>query len=77
MDYSLEVLRDGSVLGVHDIAGKDHYTFGRMPECDFVLEHPSASRLHAVLQFNGETKVWGQVWVYLQPTLRRDRRRSW
>ena len=29
----------------------------RSPDCDFVLEHPSSSRLHAVLQFNGETKV--------------------
>jgi len=31
---------------------KDAYTFGRMADkVDIVLEHPSASRLHAVVQF--------------------------
>ncbi len=29
-----------------------HYTFGRAPDCDVVLEHPSSSRLHAVLVFH-------------------------
>ncbi|KAI3414516.1 FHA domain-containing protein [Psidium guajava] len=28
--------------------------FGRVDLCDFVLEHPTVSRFHAVLQFNGE-----------------------
>ncbi|KAG1652378.1 hypothetical protein FOA52_007231, partial [Chlamydomonas sp. UWO 241] len=57
VDYGVEVLRQGTVLGAKGVSEKGHYTFGRTPECDFVLEHPSASRLHAVLQFNGETKV--------------------
>ena len=59
VEYTLEVLRGGSLLHAKPVAERDHYTFGRTPDCDVVLEHPSASRLHAVLQYNGETKVWG------------------
>lgn len=45
------------MLGNQDVCEKDHYTFGRTSANDFVLEHPSSSRLHAVLQYNGETKA--------------------
>ena len=38
------------------LTGQPFFTFGRNPAADFVLEHPSASRLHAVLQFNGDTR---------------------
>ncbi|KAF5836383.1 SMAD/FHA domain-containing protein [Dunaliella salina] len=55
--YSLEVLKGGAIVEARDVNSKDHYTFGRTPGCDFVLEHPSASRLHAVLQFNGSSKA--------------------
>eukprot|EP00967_Tisochrysis_lutea_P088021 scaffold124660_cov21-Tisochrysis_lutea.AAC.1 len=46
--YRLEVLKGGAIVEAQDVSCKDHYTFGRTPGCDFVLEHPSASRLHAV-----------------------------
>ena len=40
---------------------KDHYTFGRMVgSVDVVLEHPTASRLHAVVQFNKD----GSFYLY-------------
>jgi len=55
--YRLEVLKGGAIVEAQDVSCKDHYTFGRTPGCDFVLEHPSASRLHAVLQFNGSSKA--------------------
>ena len=54
--YTLEVLKGGVVLEARGVAAKGHYTFGRHPGADFVLEHPTASRLHAVLQYNGETR---------------------
>lgn len=59
--YSLEILKTGESLGVKQIAAKDHYTFGRSPTADFTLEHPTSSRLHAVLQYNGSTK---EAFVY-------------
>ena len=46
-------MKGGQITEARPTAEKDHYTFGRSPACDFLLEHPSASRLHAVLQFRG------------------------
>jgi pSer/pThr/pTyr-binding forkhead associated (FHA) protein len=35
---------------------RSYVTFGRHPLCDVVIEHPSSSRLHCVLQFKKNTK---------------------
>jgi hypothetical protein len=48
VEYALEVLKGGVIIEKHSIVEKDHYIFGRNPAAEFVLEHPSASRLHAV-----------------------------
>lgn len=50
--YTLETMKNGTVFEQSDINSKDHYTFGRNDTNDFRLEHPSISRLHAVLQFS-------------------------
>ncbi len=49
----MEVMKNGQIIETRDLSGKSHYTFGRSPGCDFLLEHPSASRLHAMVQFRG------------------------
>nr|XP_026694178.1 LOW QUALITY PROTEIN: kanadaptin [Ciona intestinalis] len=49
--YSLEVLKTGAIINNSELKGKEYFVFGRLPECDFMLEHPSISRHHAVLQF--------------------------
>ncbi|KVI02613.1 Forkhead-associated (FHA) domain-containing protein [Cynara cardunculus var. scolymus] len=51
-NYFLEVLKDGSIIDQFDVHEKGAYMFGRVDLCDFVLEHPTISRFHAVLQFN-------------------------
>ncbi|KAI3813281.1 hypothetical protein L1987_18001 [Smallanthus sonchifolius] len=51
-NYFLEVLKDGSVIDQFDVHEKGAYMFGRVDLCDFILEHPTISRFHAVLQFN-------------------------
>ena len=61
--FSLEVLKAGTLAGSHSLEGQPFCTFGRHPGCDVVLDHPSSSRLHAVLQFKasaggGEAFVW-------------------
>ena len=45
-------MKNGAVVEQRDVNSKGHYTFGRMETSDFKLEHPSISRLHAVLQFS-------------------------
>lgn len=50
---SLDVLKTGTILGTVDLPQKSFLTLGRNKEADVIAEHPSTSRLHAVLQFQG------------------------
>ncbi|XP_059293826.1 uncharacterized protein LOC132046982 [Lycium ferocissimum] len=59
-EFYLEVLKDGSIIDKFDVHKKGAYMFGRVDLCDFVLEHPTISRFHAVLQFKGN----GDAYVY-------------
>jgi pSer/pThr/pTyr-binding forkhead associated (FHA) protein len=52
----MEVMKNGQIIEKREVAEKAHYTFGRSPGCDFLLEHPSASRLHAVVQYRAADK---------------------
>ncbi|BBN15508.1 hypothetical protein MPTK1_6g20140 [Marchantia polymorpha subsp. ruderalis] len=58
--FSLEVLKEGISLGIVDVSEKAAYMFGRSDRCDFVLEHPTVSRYHAVLQYNAK----GQAFIF-------------
>lgn len=46
VDYRMEVLKNGQQVEERPVGddGRGHATFGRTPNADFVLEHPSASR---------------------------------
>ncbi|PPS19060.1 hypothetical protein GOBAR_AA01519 [Gossypium barbadense] len=46
--FFLEVLKDGCILDRFKVFEKGAYMFGRIDLCDFVLEHPTISRFHAV-----------------------------
>lgn len=46
---SLQVEKAGQVLETLPVGEHAMYTFGRSLTCDFQLEHPSASRMHAAL----------------------------
>ncbi|XP_077237660.1 SMAD/FHA domain-containing protein [Tasmannia lanceolata] len=58
--FSLEVLKDGTIIDQFDVSQKGAYMFGRTDLCDFVLEHPTISRFHSVLQFkrNGDAFLY-------------------
>ncbi|CAL2249893.1 unnamed protein product [Prunus armeniaca] len=58
--FQLEVLKDGAIINQFDVYEKGAYMFGRIDLCDFVLEHPTVSRFHAVLQF----KRSGEAYLY-------------
>lgn len=42
--YSMEVMKGGALLDSLDLGGRGHWTFGRVPTNDLVLDHPSSSR---------------------------------
>ncbi|XP_039029721.1 kanadaptin-like isoform X1 [Hibiscus syriacus] len=58
--FFLEVLKDGCIVDQFEVYEKGAYMFGRVDLCDFVLEHPTISRFHAVLQFrsSGEAHLY-------------------
>ncbi|XP_038892995.1 kanadaptin [Benincasa hispida] len=58
--FYLEVLKDGCIIDQFDVYEKGAYMFGRVDLCDFVLEHPTISRFHAVLQFRSN----GNAYLY-------------
>ncbi|XP_062009733.1 uncharacterized protein LOC133726235 [Rosa rugosa] len=58
--FQLEVLKDGAIVDQFNVYEKGAYMFGRVDLCDFVLEHPTISRFHAVLQF----KRSGDAYIY-------------
>ncbi|KAL5808185.1 hypothetical protein ACOSQ3_028876 [Xanthoceras sorbifolium] len=58
--FYLEILKDGSIIEQFDVCKKGAYMFGRVDLCDFVLEHPTISRFHAVIQF----KRSGDAYLY-------------
>ncbi|XP_061390040.1 kanadaptin [Musca vetustissima] len=50
--YSFEVLKSGQIIdGVKNLQTKAFWTFGRLPENDIEMAHPTISRFHAVLQY--------------------------
>ncbi|CAA6672469.1 unnamed protein product [Spirodela intermedia] len=56
--FHFEILKDGSIIGQLDVSEKGAYMFGRVDLCDFVLEHPTISRFHAVLQFRKDSEAF-------------------
>lgn len=49
--YCFEVLKNGIILSTIDLSEKSFTVFGRLGTSDFVLEHPSVSRYHAIVQY--------------------------
>ncbi|XP_062228675.1 uncharacterized protein LOC133926668 [Phragmites australis] len=56
--FFLEVLKDGTIVDKLGVSDKGAYMFGRIDLCDFVLEHLTISRFHAVLQFRNDGKAF-------------------
>ncbi|XP_026462542.1 kanadaptin-like [Ctenocephalides felis] len=54
--FHLEVIKSGVILETKSLNQKAYWTFGRLPDCDYILAHPTISRYHAVLQFHPTTE---------------------
>eukprot|EP00090_Calanus_glacialis_P045206 TRINITY_DN8245_c0_g1_i1.p1 TRINITY_DN8245_c0_g1~~TRINITY_DN8245_c0_g1_i1.p1 ORF type:complete len:740 (-),score=270.81 TRINITY_DN8245_c0_g1_i1:59-2278(-) len=63
--YSLEIMKNGTIVDTFKLENKSFYTIGRLPVCDVPFEHPSLSRYHAVLQFKTNPSPEKPVGFYL------------
>ncbi|KAL6061528.1 Kanadaptin [Balamuthia mandrillaris] len=59
-DYQLEVVKGGAIIETIDVSEKDYWLIGRQPGCNLLMQHPSLSRQHAVLQHRQD----GSVFLY-------------
>ncbi|KAJ1411992.1 hypothetical protein B484DRAFT_402465, partial [Ochromonadaceae sp. CCMP2298] len=54
-DFHLEVLKEGKIVETLPLTGKAFFTLGRQHGLvDLPMDHPSLSRLHAVLNFRDD-----------------------
>lgn len=59
--YSLEILKNGTVVDTVPLTDRSYIVVGRLPVCSVSLEHPSISRYHAVIQYRGQPGQEGCV----------------
>lgn len=54
LNYGFEVLKNGVIIEeVKQLQNKPFWLFGRLPNCDINMAHPTISRYHAILQYRG------------------------
>ncbi|XP_072391326.1 uncharacterized protein ZK632.2 [Diabrotica undecimpunctata] len=53
-DYSFDVLKNGVIIETVNLMEKPFWVFGRFVNCDIIMQHPTISRYHAVLQYRKE-----------------------
>jgi len=59
--FSLEIIKDGVPVDEKDISYKPFILLGKYPDlCDIVMEHPTISRKHAVIQHKNN----GEIFLY-------------
>ncbi|XP_071515189.1 kanadaptin [Panulirus ornatus] len=49
-EYSFEVIKNGTIVDVIPL-NKPFLVVGRLAQCDIIMEHPSLSRFHCVIQY--------------------------
>ncbi|XP_050071894.1 kanadaptin [Anopheles maculipalpis] len=53
-EYSFEVEKNGVIIEeIKQLQHKPFWLFGRLPNCDVNMAHPTISRYHAILQYRG------------------------
>ena len=59
--FSLEIIKNGVILEEITLKDKEFFLIGRLQDLsDIVVQHPSISRKHAVLQY----KNTGELFIY-------------
>jgi pSer/pThr/pTyr-binding forkhead associated (FHA) protein len=65
VEYTLEVLRDGSIIDYISLSHRPYTVFGRSPDSDVVLDNPTISRYHAIVQYKSEFEHGQSPGLYL------------
>ena len=63
--YTLEVIRNGAIIDYVALSQRAYTVFGRSPDSDVVLEHPTISRYHAIIQYKSEYEHGQPAGLYL------------
>ena len=63
--YTLEVLRNGTIVENVDLSQRAYTVFGRAPDSDVILENPTISRYHAIVQYKSEFEHGQAAGLYL------------
>lgn len=64
INYTLDIIKSGTLLKSLPLSSyckrsnKGWVSFGRVPDNDWPVEHPSTSRYHCILQFNGQRQIF-------------------
>lgn len=64
-EYTLEILRNGTIIDYVSLSHRPYTVFGRSPDSDVVLEHPTISRYHAIIQYKSEFEHGQPTGLYL------------
>ncbi len=65
VEYTVEVLRNGAIIDYISLSHRPYTVFGRSPDSDVVLEHPTISRYHAIVQYKSEFEHGQPAGLYL------------
>jgi pSer/pThr/pTyr-binding forkhead associated (FHA) protein len=65
VEYTLEVLRNGTIIDYISLSHRPYTVFGRSPDSDVVLDHPTISRYHALVQYKSEFEHGQPAGLYL------------
>ncbi|KAJ2028295.1 hypothetical protein IWW57_002225 [Coemansia sp. S610] len=52
--FIIDVIKDGALVDSFPVPSQPYSTFGRLPICDYPMDHVSISRYHAALQFTDD-----------------------
>ncbi|XP_018328575.1 kanadaptin [Agrilus planipennis] len=63
--YTFEVLKNGVIVETVDLMKKSSWVFGRLPNCDIYMAHPTISRYHAVLQYRSKPDEENSAGFYI------------
>ncbi|XP_053674201.1 kanadaptin [Anopheles nili] len=56
-EYSFEVEKNGVIIEyIKELESKPFWLFGRLPNCDVNMAHPTISRYHAILQYRANVE---------------------